>query len=103
MEKGIEKKIADLIYDNKVEDGWNNVSTEDYLRKAIDFLRIYELVKKNVALDSVMLINGWKIYTPKDNESVVVTEDTRAATVVVVTDAPLLATVDIGAIVATDA
>ena len=26
-------------------------------------------------IGGVMLINGWKIYTPKDNESVIVIED----------------------------
>jgi len=40
------KQLADELYNQKVLDGWKNVSIETCLNRATDYYRIDELVKK---------------------------------------------------------
>ena len=39
------EKLADALYNQKVLDGWKNVSMEDCKRKADEYFRVHELAK----------------------------------------------------------
>ncbi len=47
------KILADELYNQKVLDGWKNVSIEECLKRATDYYRIDEIVKNNDLLHSV--------------------------------------------------
>ena len=40
------KQLADELYNQKVLDGWKNVSMETCLKRATDYYRMDEVVKK---------------------------------------------------------
>ena len=40
------KQLADELYNQKVLDGWKNVSMESCLKRATDYYRMDEVVKK---------------------------------------------------------
>ena len=62
------KILADELYNQKVIDGWKNVSMEDCLKRATDYYRIDEIVKNNDLLHSVserFLLVQWMDGQPK--------------------------------------
>jgi len=40
------KQLADELYNQKVLDGWKNISMENCLNRATDYYRMDEVVKK---------------------------------------------------------
>ena len=48
------KILADKLYNQKVIDGWKNVSMIDCLKRTTDYYRIDEIVKNNDSLHSVV-------------------------------------------------
>lgn len=40
------KQLADALYDQKINDGWKNVSIENCFKRATDYYRMDEVVKK---------------------------------------------------------
>jgi len=39
------KELAEMLYEQRVKEGWKNVSIENCIKRAEDFYRIKELIK----------------------------------------------------------